>query len=68
MLARGIAANVGNVKVDRSDVAALARVLHDGRYDAVFDMVYDFENGTPASQVEAAARSCGDRLQRYVFM
>ena len=28
----------------------------------------DWEKGTPATHVEAAARSCGDRLQRYVFV
>jgi hypothetical protein len=34
----------------------------------VFDLAYDWERGTTAGQVEAAARSCGDRLHRYVFM
>src|ERR1700754_814092 len=59
--------DVRNVTADRGDVDAMARVLGDGRYDAVFDFVYDWEKGTPASHVEAAARACGDQLQRYVF-
>jgi 2'-hydroxyisoflavone reductase len=59
---------IGNVQADRSDVPTVARVLREGRYDAVFDFAYDWEKGTPASQVEAAARSCGSGLQRYVFM
>jgi hypothetical protein len=46
----------------------MSRVLGNGRFDAVFDVAYDWVNGTPAAQVEAAARSCGSALQRYVFM
>jgi 2'-hydroxyisoflavone reductase len=59
---------IRNVQADRGDVETIARVLADGRFDAVFDFVYDWEKGTPASQVEATARSCGDQLQRYVFI
>jgi nucleoside-diphosphate-sugar epimerase len=59
---------VGNVKADRSDLPAVARVLGDGRYDVVCDTAYDWEKGTPAAQVEAAARACGSQLQRYVFI
>lgn len=59
---------VANVQADRSDLPAVARVLREGRYDAVFDFVYDWQKGTPAAEVEAAARSCGENLQRYVFM
>jgi 2'-hydroxyisoflavone reductase len=63
-----LGAAVANVRADRSDADAVARVLGEGRYEAVFDFAYDFEKGTPAGQVELAARSCGDELQRYVFM
>ena len=59
---------IRNIQADRSDLPAISRVLREGRFDAVFDIAYDWEKGTPASQVEAAARSCGDELQRYVFM
>jgi nucleoside-diphosphate-sugar epimerase len=59
---------IQNAQVDRSDLPALARVLSDGRFDVVYDFAYDWQNGTPASQVEAAARSCGGQLHRYVFM
>jgi nucleoside-diphosphate-sugar epimerase len=34
----------------------------------VFDLVYDWAGGTPASHVEASARACGDTLHRYVYM
>lgn len=59
---------VGNLQADRSDVAKVAGMLEDGRFAAVMDLAYDWEKGTPAEQVEAVARSCGEDLQRYVFM
>ncbi|MCC7181283.1 MAG: NAD-dependent epimerase/dehydratase family protein [Acidobacteria bacterium] len=59
---------VGNLQADRADLPLVARVIGQGRFDAVFDLAYDWQHGTPASQVEAAARSCGPQLQRYVFM
>lgn len=59
---------IANVQADRSDLTTVARVLRDGRYDAVFDFAYDWEKGTTATQVEATARSCGSGLHRYVFM
>jgi nucleoside-diphosphate-sugar epimerase len=59
---------VHNVQADRGDLPAVARALRDGRFDAVFDVAYDWQKGTTAAQVEAAARACGDQLQRYVFV
>jgi nucleoside-diphosphate-sugar epimerase len=59
---------IGNLEANRSDLAAVARILGDGRYDVVVDTVYDWEKGTPAAQVEAAARACGSQLQRYIFI
>jgi 2'-hydroxyisoflavone reductase len=59
---------VGNLQADRGDVQTVARLLRERPIDAVFDFAYDWEKGTTAEQVEAVARSCGDRLQRYVFM
>lgn len=59
---------IQNIQADRSDGAAMTRVLGEGGYDAVFDLAYDWQRGTTASEVEAAARSCGDRVRRYVFM
>lgn len=58
---------IGNVQADRSNLTALSRVLREGRFDAIFDLAYDWEKGTTATQVEAAARGCGE-LRRYVFM
>lgn len=59
---------IGNLQADRGDGAAMSRLLRDQAFDAVFDMVYDWEKGTTSAQVEATARSCGDGLRRYVFM
>ena len=63
-----LGAQVHNVKADRADLDTVARVMQEGRYDAVFDFVYDWEKGTFAEQVEATARACGDQLKRYVFI
>lgn len=59
---------VGNLQADRADASAVSRLIGQGQFDAVFDLAYDWHRGTPASHVEAAARSCGAQLQRYVFM
>ena len=59
---------VRNVQADRGDIPTLAAALERERPEAVFDIAYDWDKGTTASEVEAAAQSCGDRLERYVFM
>lgn len=59
--------SVREVHCDRNDAEAMRRVMQKGRYDLVFDNVYDWQRGTTAEQVEAAARACGDQLRRYVF-
>lgn len=63
-----LGAEVRNLQADRGDLAKVSSWLSQGRFEAVFDLAYDWQKGTPADHVEAAARSCGDRLQRYVFM
>jgi nucleoside-diphosphate-sugar epimerase len=63
-----LGSNIKNVKADRADLDTLARVLGEGRYDAVFDFVYDWEHATFAEQIEATARACGNQLKRYVFI
>lgn len=59
---------VRNLQADRADLDRVSQILRRENVDAVFDLAYDWATGTPASHVEAAARACGDRLQRYVFM
>jgi nucleoside-diphosphate-sugar epimerase len=59
---------VGNLQADRADLPAVRRILGSHAFDAVVDTAYDWEKGTPAEQVAAAARACAGRVQRYVFM
>ena len=59
---------VRNLKADRADLDAMSRILGNGAFEAVLDFAYDWEKGTTEAQVEAAARSCGDGLVRYVFI
>jgi len=59
---------IKNIQADRGDLTTIARVLRETRFDAVFDVAYDWQKGTTANQVEAAARACGRELQRYVFI
>jgi nucleoside-diphosphate-sugar epimerase len=59
---------VSNLQGDRGDVRAIEQAIGNGRFEAVFDFVYDWANGTPAEQVIAAAQACEPGLRRYVFM
>jgi 2'-hydroxyisoflavone reductase len=59
---------VRNIQADRGDLDAISRILRDGRFEAVLDFAYDWQHGTTAAQVEAAARSGGSALERYVFI
>src|SRR5689334_22168235 len=59
---------VREIIADRNDSASLQSALAGHRFDVVYDNVYDWHRGTTAAQVEATARACCDRLQRYVYM
>lgn len=59
---------VAEVLCDRNDAAAVRDALGDGGFDVVFDNVYDWQRGTTAEQVSAAAQATSDGLRRYVFM
>jgi 2'-hydroxyisoflavone reductase len=59
---------VNSVIADRNDVEAMRRVFTEGRFEVIFDNVYDWERGTTAAQVEVPAHACGSHLQRYVYM
>jgi 2'-hydroxyisoflavone reductase len=59
---------VRNIQADRGDLGAMSRILANESFEAVLDFAYDWEHGTTAAQVEAAARSCGTQLERYVFI
>lgn len=60
---------IENIAADRNDPVQVKAALAGKEFDLVFDNAYDWERGTSAFQVEAAARAvAGDRLKRYVFM
>jgi nucleoside-diphosphate-sugar epimerase len=59
---------VKEIVADRNDTPALQAALAGQRFDVVYDNVYDWHRGTTAAQVEATAKACCDRLQRYVYM
>jgi 2'-hydroxyisoflavone reductase len=59
---------VGEIQCDRNDVAAVQAALEGSRFDVVYDNVYDWQRGTTAEQVAAAASAvASERLRRYVF-
>lgn len=59
---------VGEIRCDRNDREAVRAALAGSRFDVVYDNVYDWQRGTSADQVSAAASAAGDGLRRYVFM
>jgi len=58
---------VGEIQCDRNDVAAVQAALDGSRFDNVYDNVYDWQRGTTAEQVAAAATAAAKGLRRYVF-
>lgn len=61
-------ARVGEILCDRNDIAAVKVALDGTRFDVVYDMVYDWQRGTTAAQVSAAATATANGLSRYVFV
>ena len=60
---------VGEIRCDRNDVAAVRAALKESRFDVVYDNVYDWQRGTGADQVSAAAVATAfDEQRRYIFM
>lgn len=59
---------VRNVVADRNDAASIKAGLWGLKFDAVYDIAYDWERGTTGAQVEAAARAIPGDLTRYIFM
>jgi 2'-hydroxyisoflavone reductase len=59
---------VDEISCDRNDETAVRQQLGGREFDVVFDNVYDWERGTTAPQVRAAAEACATGLERYVFL
>lgn len=59
---------VRNLVADRNDVTTIRSALSGLKFDAVYDIAYDWERGTTSAQVEATAKSIPGDLSRYIFM
>jgi nucleoside-diphosphate-sugar epimerase len=59
---------VHNAVADRNDAASVRAALAGRKFDAVYDIAYDWARGTTGHQVEACARAIPGDLSRYVFM
>lgn len=59
---------VRSAVADRNDAASIQSALTGLRFDAVYDLVYDWERGTTAQQVEATAKAIPGDISRYVFI
>lgn len=59
---------VHEIIADRNDAEGFKAAMQGHRFEIVFDNVYDWQRGTTAAQVEATAKTLGDRLLRYIFM
>ena len=62
------AGQVSEIRCDRNSVSEVSAALTGRRFDFVFDNVYDWQRGTTAKQVSAAAVACSKDLKRYVFI
>lgn len=60
--------NVANAVADRNDAAAIRTALAGQRFEAAYDIAYDWQRGTTAAQVEATARAIPGDLSRYIFI
>lgn len=59
---------VHNLVADRNDAASVRKAVAATRFDAVYDLAYDWECGTTGAQVEATAQIFDGKIGRYVFM
>ncbi len=59
---------VHNLVADRNDAESVRKAVGSIRFDAVYDLAYDWERGTTGRQVEAMAQIFDGKVGRYVFM
>jgi len=59
---------VNSLSADRADIDAVRRALGAMRFDVVYDLAYDWQNGTTGRQVESMALLFDGKVGRYVFM
>src|SRR6185312_16060000 len=59
---------VANLTADRNQIETVRRALGRLKFDAVYDLAYDWEHGTNAQQAEATALLFDGHVSRYIFM
>ena len=59
---------VRNLAADRNDAASVKKAVNGYKFDAVYDLAYDWKRGTTGAQVEATAKAIPGPLSRYIFM
>jgi 2'-hydroxyisoflavone reductase len=59
---------VANLIGDRNQIDTVRKAVGRLKFDAVYDFAYDWESGTNAQQVEAAALFFDGHVSRYIFM
>lgn len=59
---------VHNLQADRNDIESVKAVVGKTRYDAVYDLAYDWEHGTTGAQIDGTAQFFDGRTGRYIFM
>ena len=59
---------VGNLQADRNDLDQMHGVLRGQSYDAVYDLAYDWERGTPGQVIHGTASILNGNVGRYIFM
>ena len=59
---------VTGLTADRADIDAVRSAIGAARFDVVYDLAYDWRNGTTGRQVESMALLFDGKVGRYVFM
>lgn len=60
--------DVRSIIADRNDASSMRSALAGQRFDAVYDIAYDWARGTTGQQVEVTAKAIPGDLSRYVFI
>jgi nucleoside-diphosphate-sugar epimerase len=59
---------IHNLVADRNNASSVRKAVGTTRFDAVYDIAYDWEHGTTGPQVEAVAQIFDGKIARYIFM
>lgn len=59
---------VHNLVGDRNNAVSVRKAVAATRFDAIYDIAYDWEHGTTGAQVEATAQIFDGKVGRYIFM